>query len=490
MIAMPLRHRSLGFCAKVSLGSFIAMAWVLILGGVGLLFTERVTEVSLSLVEGQAVPMLEVGNVEKTAWEIYLRGILHAGLSDPAEMEPLAEEIKALSAQLDNQLGAYGKHEDVPQAWLASLRNAWATFQATAAQSLSLSRDYAKEDAMQLLVLEGRKAFAGILSVTGGEQSRRWQKMTALRRDAENTRAQAILWVGGVTLVFGCLVLGGWFYTRKVNVSLKGVTSDLASSITQMTVTLSEQERITAQQASSVNETNATMEALGASARQMAEQADTAANGAQGALDFAEEGSVRVEETVRSMENAKEQVGAIAQQILLLSGQMGQIREITDMVSDFANETKMLAMNAAVEAVRAGEHGKGFSVLAVETRKLADESKRSAGQIRDLVGNIQKATNTVVMAVDEGEKAWQIGIVTAQNTSKTFHALGGAIGAASEGSKQISANVRQQSVAVRQVVEAMQSINIGAKESALGISQVKSSIQVLNESAQTLRKMV
>ena len=160
------------------------------------------------------------------------------------------------------------------------------------------------------------------------------------------------------------------------------------------------------------------------------------------------------------------------------------------MVSDFANETKMLAMNAAVEAVRAGEHGKGFAVLAVETRKLADESKRSAGRINALVGDIQKATNSTVMATEEGSKTVDEGILISQNTSETFREVERVMEHASQGVQQISMNVRQQSVAVRQVVEAMKSVNSGARESASGISQVRDGIRTLNESVQLLKSMI
>ncbi|MEO5340867.1 MAG: methyl-accepting chemotaxis protein [Magnetococcus sp. MYC-9] len=190
------------------------------------------------------------------------------------------------------------------------------------------------------------------------------------------------------------------------------------------------------------------------------------------------------------MERAKSKVEAIAQQILLLSEKTGQIRDIANLVSDFANETKMLAMNAAVEAVRAGEHGKGFAVLAMETRKLADESKRSAGKINALVSEVQKANNSTVMATEEGSKTVDEGMLISQNTAETFREVAQSMGAASQGAQQISLNVRQQSVAIRQVVEAMKSVNAGARESVSGMAQVKEGIRTLNDAAQTLQRMV
>lgn len=306
--------------------------------------------------------------------------------------------------------------------------------------------------------------------------------------DAVHTLNRSILVVGVLCAVVVFVV--GWFFSRTISRPLQQVIAVISSSSAQMAASLTQQERVAAQQAASVNETNTTMEELGASARQSAEQAELAANGADKALELSQFGMSRVEETLSSMDKAKAKVEAIAQQILVLSEKTGQIRDIANLVSDFANETKMLAMNAAVEAVRAGEHGKGFAVLAMETRKLADESKRSAGKINALVSEVQKANNSTVMATEEGSKTVDEGIVISQNTAETFREVAQSMGAASQGAQQISLNVRQQSVAIRQVVEAMKSINTGARESVAGMTQVKEGIRTLNEAAQTLQRMV
>lgn len=282
----------------------------------------------------------------------------------------------------------------------------------------------------------------------------------------------------------------GWFFSRSITHPLRQVIATLVSSSTQMATALSEQERISTQQAVSIHETNATMEELTASARQSAEQSEVAAQGADQALELAQFGMSRVEEALSHMTLTKERVEAIAQQILLLSDKTGQIRDITGMVSDFANETKMLAMNSAVEAVRAGEHGKGFSVLAMETRKLADESKRSAGRITGLVVEIQRATNSTVMATEEGNKAVDEGMAISHNTAETFREVEQTMTHASQGVQQIVLNIKQQSMAIRQVLEAIQNIHAGSKESASGISQVKEGVLTLNQMAQTLRSMI
>ncbi|MBF0402232.1 MAG: MCP four helix bundle domain-containing protein [Magnetococcales bacterium] len=480
----------MGVRTKVSLWSGIAMIWVMVLGGVGLFFIDRVAHVSLALVDTNAVPMIAVGQIKESVWEIYLRAILHAGLNKPEEMDKLTKEVEQLSTQLAQQLEQYGQRKENDQRWQGAFKAAWHHFQQITKQAHELSRSFAKEEAMRLLFVEGNQAFGQVVHILKELEAAHGQQMALLRQQAERVQDRAISWVTAITLLFGLMVLAGWWYARIVSRSLGKVANDLASSTAQMRETIRIQEGAMAQQAAAVRETNTTLEELGSSARQSAEQAEVAGGGAQAAMDFAAQGIDQVTETVRSMENSREQMEAIAQSIKLLHKQTESIRDITALVTDFANETKMLAVNAAVEAVRAGEHGKGFAVLAVETRKLADESKQSVAQIDDLVNKIQQATHATMQVAEEGSKSVQAGMVVTRNTASNFEVLSERVERASEGAQQISLNVRQQSMAIQQVVEAMRSIHAGAQDSALGIAQVKGGIQTLDEAAQTLRKMI
>ncbi|MBF0588247.1 MAG: MCP four helix bundle domain-containing protein [Magnetococcales bacterium] len=293
-----------------------------------------------------------------------------------------------------------------------------------------------------------------------------------------------------ITYLFvGVCVLLGFWSSRAIVTALREVINAVSTSAAEMATTISQQERISSQQTTSVNETNTTMEELGASSQQSSEQAASAAANAQQALELTGDGREQMTQMVRSMENTQQRMDAIANQILILSEQTSQIGNITNTVTDFANETKMLAMNAAVEAVRAGEHGKGFSVLSVEIRKLAEESKRSAERINHLVEEIQKATNTTVMVTEEGSKTVREGMRMVHRTEEIFQDVNGAITSSSESAQQIAMNINQQAIAIKQVVDAMRDLRTGAKETNSGMKQVKIGIQTLNISAGTLKEM-
>jgi methyl-accepting chemotaxis protein len=232
------------------------------------------------------------------------------------------------------------------------------------------------------------------------------------------------------------------------------------------------------------------MDELGASSRQAAEQAEASASGARQALVLAEDGSRTVHQTMEGMSTLKDKVGAIAEQIMRLSEQTTQIGGVSDLVGDLANQTNMLALNAAVEAARAGEHGKGFGVVAAEIRKLADQSKKSSEKINALVNDIQAAINSTVMVTDEGTKTVDASINLAQGTAATFSGVADAVNNVFLNSQQISMSAKQQAIAVQQVVAAMNALNLGAKETASGIVQVRVSTQQLHEAAQQLQATV
>ncbi len=105
------------------------------------------------------------------------------------------------------------------------------------------------------------------------------------------------------------------------------------------------------------------------------------------------------------MGTVREQTGSIAESILTLAEQAQAIGEIIATVNDIAEQTNVLSLNAAIEASRAGEQGKGFSVVAGEVKALADQSKKATAQVRQILGEIQKATNAAVMVTEQGRRA-------------------------------------------------------------------------------------
>jgi methyl-accepting chemotaxis protein len=292
-------------------------------------------------------------------------------------------------------------------------------------------------------------------------------------------------------LIVNLAALAGIFVMiQRVAKTLTGSTAVFASTSTQIASTVEQQERSLAEQAASVNETTTTIEELGASSRQAAEQADASASGAQQAIAISGDGSRIVSRTMSGIGELREKVEAIADKIMQLSEQTAQISSISDMVSDIASQTNMLSLNAAVEAARAGEQGKGFAVVAGEVRKLAEQSKKSADKIKVLVAEVQTSINSTVMVTDEGTKTAAESIRLAEETAGAFNGIASSINDVFLNSQQIALSAKQQAVAVQQAVSAMNAINLGAKETAAGVSQVKAATKDLAGTAKELQAIV
>ena len=277
---------------------------------------------------------------------------------------------------------------------------------------------------------------------------------------------------------------------RQLIDMLEHLAADISSSSQQMASTMVEQERIASQQAASVNETTTTMDELEASSRHAAGQATAAVDAAKLAFTTSEQGEQAVGESLEGMFVLEEKVDAIAEKIVNLSTQASQISNVSQLVIDFANQTNMLALNSSVEAVRAGEHGKGFALVANEIRKLADQSQQSADKINNLVSNIQRSINETVMVTEEGTKTVKTGVQIAKRTESAFSDIKEAVSQVVLNNQQVSLNLKQQVDAIQQVVDAMEVINRGTKETATGLNQTREGTERLNEAAMDLKRVV
>ena len=180
----------------------------------------------------------------------------------------------------------------------------------------------------------------------------------------------------------------------------------------------------------------------------------------------------------------------IAESILGLAEQAQAIGEIIAAVSDIADQTNLLALNAAIEAARAGEHGRGFSVVAGEIKALADLSRKSTTQVRQILGEIQKATNSAVMAAEQGTKSVNDAIRTVNEAGSTIKTLTETIGEAALAAVQISASVGQQSAGLAQIQQAMDSITQATNQNLASTKQAARAAQDLNALGGSLRHML
>ncbi len=239
-----------------------------------------------------------------------------------------------------------------------------------------------------------------------------------------------------------------------------------------------------------VTETTATVNEVRATVTETAERAQSVAETAQVSVDISRAGTDAVDETVAGMEVIRNRVENIADNILVLSEHTQQIGEIIATVNSLADQSKMLALNASVEAARAGEEGKGFAVVALEVRNLADQNRDATVQVREILGEIQRATNAAVMVTEEGSKGVDAGQLLVNKAGESIRELTHAIEEAAMAAMQIAASTRQQTIGMDQLTQAMRTIKHSTAEMVTRTMEVESSIQRLRRVREDVDKVL
>ena len=232
------------------------------------------------------------------------------------------------------------------------------------------------------------------------------------------------------------------------------------------------------------------MEEVRQTAEQSVERAQLVSEMASKTLKLAENGLDAVKKTEDGMLGLKDQVRLIAETILNLSEQTLQIGEIIATVNDIADQSNLLALNAAMEAARAGEAGRGFAVVAGEVRNLAEQSRQATAQVGSILSEIQKAANTAVMVTEKGTKSAESGVELAQSTGDSIRVIREHTQQAVAAAEQIAASARQQLAGMDQITRAMENINLGATQTQKGMQQVDQAAQNLNDLARQLTSIV
>lgn len=239
-----------------------------------------------------------------------------------------------------------------------------------------------------------------------------------------------------------------------------------------------------------VTETTATVNEVRATVTETAERAQSVAETAQVSVDISRTGTEAVNETVSGMDLIRRRVEDIADNILVLSEHTQQIGEIIATVNNLADQSRMLALNASVEAARAGEEGKGFAVVAMEVRNLADQNRDATVQVREILGEIQRATNAAVMVTEEGSKGVDTGQNLVNEAGEAIRNLANAIEEAALAAMQIAASTRQQTIGMDQLTSAMKTIKHATTETVSSTMQVEASVQRLRDAANKVSDVI
>jgi methyl-accepting chemotaxis protein len=290
-------------------------------------------------------------------------------------------------------------------------------------------------------------------------------------------------------------VLGKAFATmveklRRIIGEMQESIGVLSSSAQQIVATTTQVASAASETATAVAETTTTVEEVKQTAQLATQKAKYVSESAQRAAQVSESGKKSAADSIEGMKQIREQMESIAESIVRLSEQGQAIGEIMLTVNDLAEQSNLLAVNASIEAAKAGEQGKGFAVVAQEVRNLAEQSKQATIQVRGILNDIQKATNAAVMVTEQASKAVEAGVKQSVQAGESVQKLGESVAEAAQAATQIAASSQQQMAGMDQVAQAMESIKTASTQNVASTKQTETAARNIGELGRKLEKLV
>jgi methyl-accepting chemotaxis protein len=278
------------------------------------------------------------------------------------------------------------------------------------------------------------------------------RELRTARQDATDmaTKASILVMAMGVAATVLATVLAV-LLGRALNRQIGTAVGQVQTSSAELEAVANQQATGAKEEATAMSEITTTINELLATSRQIADGAQRVARIADDTAGAARIGESTIEQANESIAAIRGQVDLIVRHMLELGAKSQQIGAVLDIVSELAEQTNILAINATIEATSAGESGRRFAVVADEIRKLADRVSGSAKEIRGLIDDVRGAVNTTVMATETGSKAVDAGMRQFSDVAATFDQITGLVTTTTEAAREIELSTKQQSTAVEQV---------------------------------------
>jgi len=290
-------------------------------------------------------------------------------------------------------------------------------------------------------------------------------------------------------------VLGNSFKTMSANLTgmirqLSGNASELVSAATEISSASEQMSKGAADQSQQVEQVSSAIEEMTATIVESSKNAGDATDASKGASDTATTGGQIVSDTIQGMQKIADVVKESSESIAKLATSADQIGEIIGVIDDIADQTNLLALNAAIEAARAGEQGRGFAVVADEVRKLAERTGKATGEITEMIKGIQNETSEAVESMQTGIKEVDSGRELADRAGNSLSEIVTMSGRVMDMIQQIATASEEQSTAAEQISRNVEQVASITKETATGAEQSATAAEQLSHQAEGLKSMV
>jgi methyl-accepting chemotaxis protein len=262
------------------------------------------------------------------------------------------------------------------------------------------------------------------------------------------------------------------------------------SSSAELQASATQQATGAKEQATAMNEITTTITELLATSRQISESAQRVAQIAQQTATSTRTGDTTVDRGNEAIAGTRRQIDLVVSHMLDLGKKSQQIGSVLEIVSELAEQTNILAINATIEAAGAGESGKRFGVVAEEIRKLADRVGGSTKEIRELIDDVRSAVNTSVMTTETGSKSVDMAAKQFGDVASAFKQITGLVSTTVDAAREIELSTKQQSTAVEQVNLAIASVSQTTRETEASSGQTLQAVSQLSGLSRDLMRLV
>ncbi len=277
---------------------------------------------------------------------------------------------------------------------------------------------------------------------------------------------------------------------KNIILQVKDAVEATASASTQISSSSEEMAAGAQEQTSQTAEVAAAMEQMSRTVIETANNATVSAEASREASDKANEGFVKISESKEGMNRIVSSTDTVGKNIFSLASKTEQIGEIAQVIDDIADQTNLLALNAAIEAARAGEHGRGFAVVADEVRKLAENTTKATKEIADKIRAIQAEAKEADVSMKEAGNAVKDGLKLNDEVGEVLSTILNNIDNVTSQISQVAAASEEQSATAEEVSTNIEAINNVANESAAGVQQIASASEDLNRLTENLSNLV
>jgi methyl-accepting chemotaxis protein len=419
--------------------------------------------------------------------------------SDSSIRQGLEADVKEQNdniQKLNDRLGSrYQSSDSALRAKVAELKQA--------------SHDFYDTHENQLMPLIVNLDIDGAKKLVTGEQKDRYTRMVdasqfigeSATKTSNSAREGALtgsgiaigilIIVGGITIyIVISSLLAMIANIKNATTRIGGAVSVLGAATNDILVSTTQSAANASQTASAVAETTSTVEEVRQTSQQASERAQEVYASAQDCALVTVSGMKATDETISRMKQTKEQMDSIGESMVRLTEKSQSIARIIATVDELAQQSRMLAVNAGLEAADAGEFGKRFKVVAREVRSMAEQSKRATAEVREILTEIQKATNAAAMKMEMGSKTVEAALEHSNRSGESIQQLAESAATSARAAAEISQANQQQLAGVDQVVVAMHGIKVATEQNLTSIEQMQSAAHNLDSLGSDLKQLV